>query len=73
MTHRCLHLPRVVMPRDPETVCAVTPTEDPGTYFETVMSYDEARRYGLELLMDAERAKHAAEANARYAKKANRG
>lgn len=56
---RCLMLPRVWQPRDPETVCTRIPTEDQHTYLEMNMTPEEAEAYALDLLNDARRAKGA--------------
>lgn len=55
MTHRVLFLPRAVMPRDPETVeFKLHLAED--TFYETVLTPDEARKFALDLMIEAERA-----------------
>lgn len=56
---RCLHTPYVTQARDPETVCVRTPTASPREYFETVLTPEEAENLGLELLIEARRAKEA--------------
>lgn len=56
---RCLLLPRVWEPRNPETVCSRIPTESPNTYWELTMTPEEAETYALDLLVDARRAKAA--------------
>lgn len=57
--NRCLLRPYTTMPRDPESVCIRTPTSSPNEYFETVLTPEEAEDYGLNLLIEARRAKAA--------------
>ncbi|PSJ55746.1 hypothetical protein [Pseudaminobacter soli (ex Li et al. 2025)] len=57
--NRCLMLPRVWQPRDPETVCTRIQTEGPSVYFEITLTPEEAEAYALDLLVDARRAKGA--------------
>lgn len=59
MKPRCLLRPYTTMPRDPETVCVRTPTSSPESYFETVLTPEEAEDYALNLLIEARRAKAA--------------
>jgi hypothetical protein len=56
MSRRALFLPRVVMSPMPAAVVSKVPTESPDTFFETVMTPAEARRYAMDLLIDADRA-----------------
>lgn len=65
MIPRALLLPRLQQPRDPTTVEYKTPTEDPDTYFETVLTWEEAMLFAAQIQIDAHRAKEAAEAAAR--------
>ncbi|PSJ60730.1 hypothetical protein C7I85_11850 [Mesorhizobium soli] len=57
--NRCLMLPRVWQPRDPETVCTRIQTEGPSVYFEITLTPEEAEAHALDLLNDAQRAKQA--------------
>ena len=54
---RSLMTPTVWQPEDPSTVCYRTPTESPNTYYETVLTPDEAEMFSFWLLVDAKRAK----------------
>ncbi len=63
-TRRCLLVPYVTMPPDPETVVTRTPLSET-TYYETTMTPDEAEGFGFALQLDARRARQAAAANAR--------
>jgi hypothetical protein len=44
------------MSERPEAVVIRTPLETPDQFYETVLTPEEARRYALDLLNDAERA-----------------
>lgn len=54
---RVLLRPSICHSSEPGSVIIRTPLEDPNTYYETVLSADEAHMLGLELLMDANRAR----------------
>lgn len=68
MSHRVLFKPRVVMSERPEYVVMRTPLEIPNQFYETVLTPEEARRYALDLLNDAERAIRMKETNEWLAK-----
>jgi hypothetical protein len=57
-TPRCLHVPYVTIGPDPTKVITRTPL-DTDTFYETVLTPDEAEVYGLYLMLDAKRAKAA--------------
>lgn len=61
MTPRCLLVPRVIPSPDPAMVVTKTPTESPEIFYETKLTPIEARRLGLALLIDADRADRHAE------------
>lgn len=56
MTRRCLYRPSVVFSEQPDMVVTKTPLDSPDTFYETVLTPIEARRYALDLLNDADRA-----------------
>lgn len=68
---RCLLLPRVWEPRNPETVSSRVPTESQNVYFEITLTPEEAEAYALDLLVDARRAK-AARASREWMEKLSR-
>jgi hypothetical protein len=55
---RCLHVPYVTIGPDPTVVVTRTPL-DVDTFYETVLTPDEAECLGLYLMLDAKRAKAA--------------
>jgi hypothetical protein len=57
-TPRCLHVPYVTIGPDPTKVITRTPL-DVDTFYETVLTPDEAECLGLYLMLDAKRAKAA--------------
>lgn len=54
---RSLYLPTVWASEDPGTVCLRTPTDNPDTYYETVLTADEADMLSFWLRVDVMRAK----------------
>lgn len=54
---RALFLPKVWASDDPTMVCFRTPTDDPDTYYETVMTADEADMFSFWLRVDVMRAR----------------
>ena len=55
--HRCLQKPRVVTPTEtPGLVVSHTMIGDVNTYYETRLTPKEARAYGAQLILDADRA-----------------
>lgn len=60
--------PYLVQPRDPATVCVKTPVTGPEDFYETTLTPDEAELYGLELMLDAKRARFYIESQARLRK-----
>jgi len=71
---RAVQIPFVAMPYDSETVVLRTPlpAEQITEYLESTLTPDEARRLGLALMVDAERAKEMVETNKRLRKSAER-
>ena len=55
---RCILVPYVTISPDPTKVVTRTPL-DTDTFYETVLTPDEAHMLGLYLLLDAERARGA--------------
>lgn len=74
MIPRAVQVPFVAMPYDSETVCLrlPLPVEPVTEYYEATLTPDEARRLGLALMVDAERAKEMVETNKRLRKSAER-
>ena len=54
---RALFIPKVWAPEDPCTVCLRTPTSEADTYYETVLTPDEADMLSFWLRVDVMRAR----------------
>lgn len=69
--HAIRHLPRavmvpyVMMPYDPETVVIRTPTSNPESYFETILTPDEAEKLAFDLWGAARRGTYMRKTNDR--------
>jgi len=57
VTHRILYLPKPCMSPDTKMVCVRIPLDDPNEYYEMMLTPDEAQNFGLELMIDACRAR----------------
>lgn len=60
IVHRVPMLPAVRISRNPENVClrtALAISSNESTYYETTLSPDEAEALGLDLMLDARRAR----------------
>lgn len=69
MKPRVLFRPRVVMSEQPEMVVTQTPLESPESFYETVLTPDEAFEYARQLLNDADRARRVRDTNKWLAKR----
>lgn len=56
-TRRVLYLPKPCMSPDTKMVCIRLPLDNPNEYLETMLTPDEAQNFGLELMIDAARAR----------------
>jgi hypothetical protein len=66
-----LQKPKVVQPRDPSSVVMQVPCNphDANEYYEVTLDRESAHRLGLDILIDAERAREYSAAEARRAAK----